>query len=62
MKRLIERFENELTLYVYYLDTGRLPKNTYLPYNESAGQRSSVVEQRFRKPLVVGSNPIAGLL
>jgi transcriptional regulator with XRE-family HTH domain len=29
-------------------------------YNERESQRSSVVEQRFRKPRVVGSNPIAG--
>ena len=29
-------------------------------YNSRACQRSSGVEQRFRKPLVVGSNPTAG--
>ena len=37
-----------------------LLKSDYLPYNEPKCQRSSGVEQRFRKPLVVGSNPTAG--
>ncbi len=38
----------------YLLDT-----ETLNSYNNSSWQRSSVVEQRTHKPLVVGSNPSA---
>jgi hypothetical protein len=48
-------------------DVMRLPKtkhdvdvNTSKSYNLNTCQRSSGVEQRFRKPPVVGSNPTAG--
>ncbi len=44
----------------YHLLTSGLLKSNFLAYNERNCQRSSVVEQRFRKPLVVGSIPIAG--
>ena len=44
------------------LFTGGLLKNDYLPYNEAKCQRSSGVEQRFRKPLVEGSIPPAGFI
>jgi hypothetical protein len=40
--------------------TSGLLKSNFLPYNERRCQRSSEVEQRFRKPLVVGSTPTAG--
>ena len=40
--------------------TSGLIESAFLPYNEATSQRSSGVEQRFRKPLVVGSNPTAG--
>ena|GEM_PF-1493806 len=39
--------------------TSGLIKSDFLGYNEAAWQRSSVVEQRTHKPLVVGSNPSA---
>jgi hypothetical protein len=39
------------------IDNGHFSKNGIKSY---LCQRSSVVEQRFRKPRVVGSNPIAG--
>ena len=38
----------------YFLDT-----DTQNSYNNHSWQRSSVVEQRTHKPLVVGSNPSA---
>jgi transcriptional regulator with XRE-family HTH domain len=40
--------------------TNGLLQSEFLPYNEATCQRSSGVEQRFRKPPVVGSNPTAG--
>ena len=40
--------------------TSGLLGSHFLPYNEASCQRSSGVEQRFRKPSVVGSNPTAG--
>jgi transcriptional regulator with XRE-family HTH domain len=40
--------------------TNGLLQSDFLPYNEAKCQRSSGVEQRFRKPPVVGSNPTAG--
>jgi hypothetical protein len=40
--------------------TSGLLRSDFLPYNEASCQRSSGVEQRFRKPSVVGSNPTAG--
>ena len=40
--------------------TSGLLQSDFLPYNEAICQRSSGVEQRFRKPSVVGSNPTAG--
>ena len=40
--------------------TSGLLKSDYLPYNESTSQRSSVVEQRFRKPSVKSSTLFAG--
>ena len=39
----------------------RLEDGAVLSYNESKWQRSSVVEQRTHKPLVVGSNPSAAI-
>ncbi len=39
---------------------GGLLDSVFLLYNGRECQRSSGVEQRFRKPLVVGSIPIAG--
>ena len=40
--------------------TSGLLESEFLPYNEATGQRSSGVEQRFRKPPVVSSNLTAG--
>ena len=42
--------------------TSGLIKSNFLQYNESTWQRSSVVEQRTHKPLVVGSNPSAATI
>ena len=39
--------------------TSGLIESAILSYNEREWQRSSVVEQRTHKPLVVGSNPTA---
>ena len=41
--------------------TSGLIDGAFLSYNEFTWQRSSVVEQRTHKPLVVGSNPSAAI-
>ena len=42
--------------------TSGLLKDNFLTYNEANCQRSSGVEQRFRKPPVVSSNLTAGCI
>ena len=44
----------------YEIAKNILVKERELKKGAGVGQRSSGVEQRFRKPLVVGSNPTAG--
>ena len=42
--------------------TSGLLESDFLPYNEATSQRSSGVEQRFRKPPVDSSNLSAGCI